>query len=85
MSNNVTNFDKTQNRQDEAEIPSPFSISAEKPMLFQIFFLSNNQSQDVEVVETDEIDCGEIIQRLKMGESVFINHKNPHNLSLVRS
>jgi hypothetical protein len=45
-------------------------------LMFQIFFLAQNQSQDVEVVETDEIDFGEITQRLKLGESVFIKYKN---------
>jgi hypothetical protein len=48
--------------------------------MFQIFFLAQNQSQDVEVVETEEIDFGEITQRLKLGESVFIKYKNPEML-----
>ncbi len=77
MNNNVTNLNKAHYKQGETEIPVPFSISSEKPMLFQIFFLSHDQNQDVEVVETESIDCGEIVQRLKFGESVFIKYKNP--------
>jgi hypothetical protein len=76
MNRNVTNLDKAQNKQDETEIPLPFPISAEKPMLFQIFFLSHNHNQDVEVLETEEIDCGEIVLHLKLGESVFIKCKD---------
>jgi hypothetical protein len=44
--------------------------------LFQIFFLSQDQSQNVEVVETEEIDFWEIIGRLNVGESVFIKNKS---------
>jgi len=55
-------------------------VSSDNPLLFQIFFLTHDQSQSVEVVETDEIDFGEIIQHLNMGESVFIQHKNQETL-----
>ena len=48
--------------------------------LFQIFFLSQDQSQNVEVVETEEIDFWEIIDRLNVGESVFIKNKNTETL-----
>lgn len=80
MNNNGINEDKAQNKQEESEIPLPFSMSTEKSILFQIFFLSHDQNQDVEVVETKEIDCGEIVQRLKLGESVFIKNKNPKQI-----
>ncbi len=76
MSNNVTDLDK----KVTSELPMPSPIPSEKHMLFQIFFLDYDQSQSVEVVETDEIDFGEIIQRLKMGESVFIKYKNTEKL-----
>jgi hypothetical protein len=55
-------------------------ITVDNRFMFQIFFLDQNQSQDVEVVETEEIDFGEITQRLKLGESVFIKYKNPEML-----
>jgi len=60
------------------------TVETNKPvtpdLMFQIFFLSQDQNQSVEVVETEEIDFGEVIQRLKMGESVFIKYKNPEIL-----
>lgn len=74
MSNDVAEIEKNRDKKGASEIlmQSP----SWKSMLFQIFFLANDQSQSVEVVETDEMDFGEIIQRLKMGESVFIKYKN---------
>ena len=56
-------------------LQDPFTV--DNHFMFQIFFLTQNQSQDVEVVETEDIDFGEITQRLKLGESVFIKYKNP--------
>lgn len=56
------------------------SPTPNNPLLFQIFFLAQDQSQSVEIVETDKINFGEITQRLKMGESVFIKHKNQETL-----
>ncbi len=78
MSNNVAEIEKTNDKKVAEEIlmQSP----SENSMLFQIFFLAHDQSQNVEVVETEEIDFGEVIQRLKMGESVFITYKNPGTL-----
>jgi hypothetical protein len=52
------------------------SISSDFPSMFQIFFLSQDQNQSVEVVETEEIDFWELIGRLNVGESVFIKNKN---------
>jgi hypothetical protein len=53
---------------------SPFPL--ENCMLFQVFFLSHDQSQNVEVLETDEIDFQEIIYHLEKGESIFIKSKD---------
>ncbi|MCW4015335.1 MAG: hypothetical protein NWF06_03110 [Candidatus Bathyarchaeota archaeon] len=50
------------------------------PLRFQIFFLAQDQSQSVEVLETDDIDFWEIIQRLKTGESVFIKYTNQQTI-----
>ena len=43
------------------------------------FFLNQDESQS-EVLETDEIDLREILQRLKMGETVFIKYKNQETI-----
>ena len=74
MSDNPADFEMTHDEKVASEMLMQFPSG--KSMLFQIFFLANDQSQSVEVVETDEMDFGEIIQRLKMGESVFIKYKN---------
>jgi hypothetical protein len=42
--------------------------------------LGYDQNQRVEVVETEELDFEEIVQRLRRGESVFIKNKNPESI-----
>ena len=80
MSNNVAEIEKTRDKEvaEEMVMQSPFPSG--ESVLFQVFFLAHDQSQSVEIVETEEIDFGEILQRLKMGESVFIKYKNPETL-----
>ncbi len=76
MSKNIVDIEKTGDKKVASETMVQPPFPSEDSMLFQLFFLTHDQSQDVEVVETNEIDYGEIIQRLKMGESVFIKNKN---------
>ena len=73
---NFAEMGKTCDEKDSPGIVARSLFSLGNSMFFQIFFLSHDQSQNVEVVETGEIDFGEIIQRLQMGESVFIKNKN---------
>jgi len=40
--------------------------------VFQLFFLLDDEDQDIEVVEVREIDFEEVKKRLEKGESVFI-------------
>ncbi|HDQ05906.1 MAG TPA: hypothetical protein ENN36_04175 [Candidatus Bathyarchaeota archaeon] len=75
MSNDVTEAVKT-NKPAAPEQMFHYPLSSEFQSMFQIFFLSQDQNQSVEVVETEEIDFEEIVERLKMGESVFIKNKN---------
>ena len=49
--------------------------------LFQLFFLKDDENQDVEVKEVKEIDFAEIEKRLKDGESVFITRKRKQKLN----
>lgn len=79
MSDDVTEAVKT-NKPVAPELLFQSPLPSDVPSLFQIFFLSQDQDQSVEVVETEEIDFGEIIERLKVGESVFIKNKNPEIL-----
>ena len=69
--------DEKTNKPVASDLLVQVPVSSDNPYLFQIFFLAQDQSQDVEVIETEEIDFGEINQRLKLGESVFIKYKNP--------
>ncbi len=79
MSDNIAEIEKTDDEKVASEtlMQSPFPSG--NSMLFQVFFLTHDQSQNVEVVETEKIDCEEIIHRLKMGESVFIKSKDPES------
>ncbi|UCC58450.1 MAG: hypothetical protein JSW14_00540 [Candidatus Bathyarchaeum sp.] len=80
MNNNVAKIEKTHNKEVAEEIVMHSPFPSGESMLFQVFFLVHDQNQSVEVVETDQIDFGEIIQRLQRGESVFIKYKNPETL-----
>ena len=53
--------------------------------VFQILFLKNDENRSVEVVETPTIPLGELIERLKHGESVFLKFKSAQsNQNLVQ-
>jgi len=49
-------------------------------LLFQLFFLKDDEDQNVKVVEGEEIDFREVKKHLKQGESVFITHKREQKL-----
>ena len=48
-----------------------------------MFFLLNNENQDIEVVEVKEIDFTEVKKRLGKGESVFITRKRKQKLEPI--
>jgi len=52
----------------------------EEKLLFQLFFLKDDEDQSVEVVEVEEVDFREVERRLKQGESVFITCKREQEL-----
>lgn len=60
-------------RVDEERLQGP--PPSGKCKLFQVFFLMNDDNLSVEVVETPEIDLGEVIGCLDQGDSVFITCK----------
>jgi hypothetical protein len=80
MGNNVAETGNRNNKTVTPDLVTSSPVSPDNLLLFQIFFLTQDESQNVEVLETDEIDLGEIIQRLKMGETVFIKYKNQGTL-----
>ena len=57
--------------------------SNEQNLAFQLFFLLNNENQDIEVVEVKEIDFTEVKNRLEKGESVFITRKRKQKLEPI--
>ena len=80
MGNKVTGTGKTHRKNVAPSLVTPYHVSSANPLMFQIFFLNQDESQSVEVLETDEIDLGAILQRLEMGETVFIKYKNQETL-----
>ncbi len=76
------NFTETEKPKDKTNVPELLvqPLPPDDPLLFQIFFLAQDQNQSVEVVETGELDFWELIQRLKNGESVFIKYTNQETL-----
>ena len=74
MSKNVVETGKSHKNFTSDQVKS-CPVPSENPLL-QIFFLTQDESQGVEILETYEIDFGEILQHLKMGETVFIKNKN---------
>lgn len=59
-------------------------IKGEKPQTFQVVFLRNDCSQEVEVHEAEQVDFLKIQEHLKRGESVFITSKNSQKLKAPR-
>jgi copper(I)-binding protein len=51
--------------------------------VFQLFFLINNENQDIKVVEVRRIDLTEVKKHLEKGESVFITHKRKQKLEPI--
>jgi hypothetical protein len=74
MSKNVVKKGKSHKTFTSDQVKS-CPVLSENPLL-QIFFLTQDESQGVEILETNEIDFNEILQHLKMGETVFIKNKN---------
>ena len=50
-------------------------------LLFQLFFLKDDEYQNVEVKEVEEIDFRGVKERLEQGESVFITYKRKQKLN----
>jgi hypothetical protein len=59
-------------------------IKEEKPQTFQVMFLRNDCSQEVEVHEAEQVDFLKIQEHLERGESVFITSKNSQKLKAPR-
>ena len=54
----------------------------EKSHRFQVLFLRNDPTQNVEVQDVQEVDFSKVQEHLKQGESVFITSKSSQKLKL---
>jgi hypothetical protein len=61
-----------------------FEFKGGKPQTFQVMFIRNDCSQEVEVHEAEQVDFLKIQAHLERGESVFITSKNSHKLKAAR-
>ena len=52
---------------------------------FQVLFLRNDSSQQVEVFDVKRVDFSAIAKRLKQGESVFITSKSAQKVSETKT
>ena len=55
-------------------------IKKVKPLEFQVLYLRNDASEDVEVQEVKNVDFLTIQERLEHGESVFITSKSSQKI-----
>jgi len=63
-------------------LKEPFQVKCQKQRTFQSLFLSNDKSQEVQVLEDEQIDFAKVQEHLKNGGSVFITSKNSQKLRL---
>lgn len=56
--------------------------AGKEKLLFQLFFLKNDENKSVEVVEVEEIDFAEVKRHIDRGESVFITPKRGQESNL---
>ncbi len=74
MSSKIAEAEKSRDDSSSEVLPDS-AVPQENMTVFQIFFLTETENDNVEVLETNMIDYEEINQRLNMGESIFIKHK----------
>jgi hypothetical protein len=58
------------------------NLRSAKRKKFQILFLRNDSTQEVEVHEVKEVDFPTIQEHLEHGDSIFITTKNSQKLNL---
>ena len=68
-------MDEPTEKERKNEMSRNIMKNRKKETPIQLFFLKNDETQNVEVVEVDEIDFEEVKSRLERGESIFITRK----------
>ncbi len=56
-----------------------------KPSMFQVLLLDNDETLDVEVRESQQVDFSQVKQHLKNGGSVFITSRGGQKLRYPRT
>jgi hypothetical protein len=65
-------------------LKSLITVKKEKPQMFQVLLLGNDDSQDVEVQEAEHVDFAKVEKHLAHGGSVFITSKNSQKIALPK-
>jgi hypothetical protein len=60
---------------EKAMLKSVITVREDKPRMFQVLLLDNDESEDVEVEEAEHVDFERIEEHLAHGGSVFITSK----------
>jgi len=68
-------MDEPTEKERKNEMSGNIMKNRKKETPLQLFFLKNDETQNVEVVEVNEIDFEEVKSRLERGESIFITRK----------
>jgi len=83
MNGNAEYLRKTPTWNGTEKMLIQYHVPSENLRVFQVFFLTRDDNQSVEVVETEEIDFEEVIQRLNTGENVFIKSKHSESFGSI--
>jgi hypothetical protein len=62
-------------------LKSIITVKKEKPRLFQVLLLNNDESDDVEVEEAEHVDFERVEEHLTHGGSVFITSKHSQKIA----
>ena len=65
-------------------LKSLITVKKEKPRVFQVLLLGNDDSEDVEVQEAEQIDFAKVENHLTHGGSVFITSKSSQKIALPK-
>jgi hypothetical protein len=68
-------MDESTEKERKNEMSGNVMENKKKETPLQLFFLKNDETQNVEVIEVNEIDFEEVKSHLERGESVFITRK----------
>ena len=68
-------MEETNEKEIKNKMQKTVTENKKKEALFQLFFLKNDATQNVEVMELDEIKFEDVKCHLERGDSIFITRK----------